>query len=286
LVVYSRFLALKTYNSVILDGRIDEKGYFRMNRKINLPWDAEKLGCYYADTNSGAKTEDSIRRAVQAIWKNGWISNRVFGYGFSAPAIAVQTEKDRGNCNTQTVFLAPKNLASDSFFSSNIVQGGGKAGEIIVVDENRWPLHAGSVNCLVVLHGLEHADKEESVLSEIRRVLSLEGKVIFIVPHRYSLWAYSRSAPFSSGRTYTVGCLVKLLTRNGFRVERHGFALNSFPQPLHGNESQGLARPKFYTNYFAGLVVAEASKEILSPLFDPLYFSITAGKHLNSLRYV
>ena len=99
----------------------------------------------------------------------------------------------------------------------------------VLVEETRWPIEAGSVDRLIVAHGLETCDGPEALLAEIWRVLAPGGRVVFIVPNRSGLWARRDVTPFGFGRPYSFGQLEALLRRNRFAPERHAAALYAPP---------------------------------------------------------
>ena len=81
----------------------------------------------------------------------------------------------------------------------------------VLVEETRWPIEAGTVDRLIVAHGLETCDSPEALLAEIWRVLAPGGRVVFIVPNRSGLWARRDVTPFGFGRPYSLGQLEGLL---------------------------------------------------------------------------
>ena len=85
-----------------------------------------------------------------------------------------------------------------------------------LVEETRWPIAAGTVDRLIVAHGLETCERPDALLDEIWRVLAPGGRAVFIVPNRSGLWARRDATPFGYGRPYSFGQLESLLRKHRF----------------------------------------------------------------------
>jgi SAM-dependent methyltransferase len=95
----------------------------------------------------------------------------------------------------------------------------GQPNRAALTDGDRLPLADGSVDRLVVMHALEHAENTRTLLRECWRVLSPEGRIMVVVPHRGSPWSFSERTPFGHGRPYSVGQVSRLLAGALFSPE-------------------------------------------------------------------
>jgi SAM-dependent methyltransferase len=80
-----------------------------------------------------------------------------------------------------------------------------------LVPETELPIRDTSVDCVLVVHGLEHVEARHAYLREIWRILMPQGRVIIVVPNRRGAWAQLESTPFGHGRPYSVGQIERLL---------------------------------------------------------------------------
>ena len=127
----------------------------------------------------------------------------------------------------------------------------------------------GSVEKLVMMHGLETSDHPGVVLDEAARVLAPGGRVLFIVPARAGLWARRDGTPFGFGRPYTMAQLEAQLKRHAFSPERSMAAL--FTPPSKGrfwlrtaDFWEGVGR-RLGTSLAGGVLMVEATKHVRAP---------------------
>jgi len=145
----------------------------------------------------------------------------------------------------------------------------GKPNLSVLCEETLWPLETGSVDKLVVLHGLDTSEHPAALLEECYRVLGPGGRAIFVVPNRVSPWARKEGTPFSYSRPYTPSQLETRLSYHGFLTERHVTALY---QPPSGKkfwlksgallERAGRAIPAWRGG---GVLIVEVSKQVPRP---------------------
>src|SRR6185503_19951945 len=64
-----------------------------------------------------------------------------------------------------------------------------RAGLASLVDETQLPLTDAAVDRVLLIHALEMADDPVTLLSEVWRVLSPNGRLLAVVPNRRGLWA-------------------------------------------------------------------------------------------------
>lgn len=176
--------------------------------------DVLDLRRFYYERLLGRVVQRALRDRLADWWPpQSCTGMTVAGYGFAAPMLRPYLEKTR-----RVTVLMPG------------VQGvmswpAGAPNHSVLCEEAAWPLETGSVDRLVLLHGLETAEQSQSVLAEAGRVLGPGGRMIVMVPNRAGLWARSEGTPFGFGRSYTAGQLEAQARNAGFNVERNGAAL-------------------------------------------------------------
>jgi SAM-dependent methyltransferase len=153
----------------------------------------------------------------------------------------------------------------------------GAAVRSALVDEYDLPLLESTVDCALVVHGLEHADSPSDMLQELWRVLAPQGRVILVVPNRRGLWSASERTPFGSGRPFSRGQLASLLKEAQFSAVSWQHAL--FTPPFKGKGLPRVARyfevaAGFAFTRFSGVIIVEAMKQV---------YAFTSGKRSRRL---
>lgn len=178
--------------------------------------DVLDLRNFYYRTGLGRAVQRSVRSQMLTLWPEA-PGMTVAGYGFAVPLLRPYLAQARRVIGLmpaqQGVMPWPAGLPNVS----------------LLCDEGSWPLASGSVDRLVLLHGLETSDHQTVVLEEAHRVLADMGRALFIVPNRRGLWAQRDATPFGEGRTYSLGQIERLLERHDFQAERHLAALYAPP---------------------------------------------------------
>lgn len=142
----------------------------------------------------------------------------------------------------------------------------------VLVDEEYLPLPDNSVDRMLVVHGLETAERVQPVLREIWRTLTPEGRLMMVVPNRRGIWARTDRTPFGFGRPYS-------------RTQLEGMLRDAMFEPVDWAEA--LYVPPFSRNMllrsaiawerlgarimpgFAGVIIVEAAKELVAPIAKP-----------------
>lgn len=215
--------------------------------------DVLDLRAFYYRTRLGR----SVQRVLQEALRDLWPETRglcVVGYGFAAPMLRPFLSDAR-----RVLSLMP---SAQGVMPWPI----GGPNMSVLVEETRWPIETGSVDRLIVIHGLETCDSPGTLLPEIWRVLASGGRVAFIVPNRSGLWARRDVTPFGHGRPYSLSQLEALMRLNRFEPERHAAAL--YAPPTHRRfwiqTSYFLERlgRRFEPRVMAGALIAEATKQV------------------------
>lgn len=137
-----------------------------------------------------------------------------------------------------------------------------------LVEEAELPLPDLSVDRILLVHGLEHAEQLRPFLREIWRVLSASGRLLIVAPNRRGLWARFDSTPFGHGRPYTAGQLKRLLRDNLYTPLATRTALYAPPvaSPIYITSAGAWERiGERWFDRFAGVVIVEAAKQLYAP---------------------
>ena len=141
--------------------------------------------------------------------------------------------------------------------------------ESVLVDEQALPLPAASIDRLMVVHSLEMVDGVRPYLREIWRVLRPEGRLLLVVPNRRSIWSRIEATPFGHGQPYSRGQVERLLSEAMFTPVGWSSALH-MPPWEHPLLMRSVALWERFGGSlvpaFAGAIIVEAQKELLSPV--------------------
>jgi SAM-dependent methyltransferase len=215
--------------------------------------DVLDLRAFYYRTKLGRSAQRELQGALRRLWPQTR-GLTVAGFGFAAPMLRPFLKDAR-----RVVALMPGEQGVMPWPA-----GGPNVSTL--VEETSWPLAAGTVDRLIVAHGLETCDRPGALLGEIWRVLAPGGQVIFIVPNRSGLWARRDVTPFGYGRPYSFSQLETLLRKHRFAPERQEAALYAPPshrrfwvQAAYFCERLGR---RFDPRVLAGALVVEATKQV------------------------
>ena len=215
--------------------------------------DVMDLRAFYYRTRLGRSAQRAIQEALRGLWPETR-GMSVAGFGFAAPVLRpFVADAER------VVALMPAQQGVMPWPA-------GAPNVCALVEETAWPLSPGSVDRIIVAHGLETCERPDALLGEIWRVLAPAGRVVFIVPNRAGIWARRDATPFGFGRPYSFGQLETLLRRHRFAPERQAAALYAPPshrkfwlQTAHFWERLGR---RFEPRLLAGALIVEASKQV------------------------
>ncbi|MBD3678713.1 MAG: methyltransferase domain-containing protein [Rhodobacteraceae bacterium] len=218
--------------------------------------DVLDLRNFYYRTGLGRAAQRAIRDQVTWLWPEAK-AQTVVGFGFAAPLLRPFLSDAR-----RVIALMPGQQGVMPWPA-------GEPNVSVLCEETLWPLEDGSVDKLVLLHGLETCENPPALLRECWRVLGPGGRALFIVPNRAGIWARRDVTPFGYGRPYSLGQLESQLKRHDFTPERHVAAL--FQPPSHrrfwlrtGPFWEGAGR-KISTYFAGGVIMVEATKQVYSP---------------------
>lgn len=217
--------------------------------------DVVDLRSFYYQRALGRVVQRILRDRLTAMWPPERSAGMtVAGYGFAVPMLRPYLPRAR-----RVMALMPG--------QQGVMQWPmGAPNHAVLCDETAWPLDTGSVDRLIVLHGLETADHAGALLTECWRVLGPGGRLLVMVPNRAGLWAQSEATPFGIGRSYTRGQLESQARGAGFVTEATGAALYIPPSDrrfwLKSAQMWERTGARIASVLIAGVVMAEFAKQV------------------------
>lgn len=230
--------------------------------------DVVDLRAFYYRTRLGRSAQRALQEALRSFWPETR-GMTVAGFGFAAPLLRP--------------FLAGASHVVSLMPDQQGVMPwpAGTPNLSVLVEETAWPIATGSIDRLVVAHGLETCEHPDALLDEMWRVLAPGGRIVFIVPNRAGIWARRDVTPFGFGRPYSFGQLSTLLRRHRLQPLRQAAALYAPPshrrfwlQTAHFWERLGR---RFEPRLLAGALIVEASKEVYAMPRPPAARIIVPG---------
>lgn len=166
-----------------------------------------------------------------------------------------------------------------------------------LVDDAELPLRDGSVDLVLVVHGLEFTENLSECLRDAWRVLKPGGRIVAVVPNRRGLWAMRDTTPFGHGRPFSRSQLSKILRESMFDPGAWAYALH-VPPVNRGFLRRSAAWWERVGSWLwpglAGVIIVEATKQVyavvdgkrdrkfsarLRPSLAPLPGAVTPAHH-------
>ena len=220
--------------------------------------DIRQLLDFYASP-LGAIVRRILAHKIRARWRRA-TGQTLMGLGFATPYLG----SFRGEV-ARLGALMPSTQGAVVWPASGPVH-------TTVVEEASLPLPDNSVDRMLVVHCLETSEQAQLLLREIWRVLAPEGRLLIIVPNRRGVWARFDRTPFGHGRPFSQTQLDRLLADAMLTPVDWGAALHlpPFDNRVVLRSAMTLERlGARVTPAFAGVLLVEARKEIMSPLAKP-----------------
>ncbi len=221
--------------------------------------DIEDLRRFYYQRALGRVVQRILRDRLIQRWSPDFVRGMtVVGYGFAAPMLRPYLDTAR-----RVTALMPG-------LQGVMAWPAGMPNHSVLCDETAWPLETGSVDRLVMLHGLETSDHPTALLAEAWRVLGPGGRMIVMAPNRAGLWAASDRTPFGLGRSYTARQLETQTRNSGFVNEWTGSAVYIPPSDrrfwLRSAQMWERTGARISRLLIAGIVLVELSKQSRAPV--------------------
>ena len=221
--------------------------------------DVIELRRFYYSRSLGRVAQRILRERLVECWPPGLTAGMtVAGFGFAAPLLRPYLANAR---RATGLMPGPQGV---------MAWPAGRNNHSVLCDETAWPLETGSVDRLVMLHGLETSNDPTALLAEAWRVLGPGGRIVVMVPNRAGLWARTDNTPFGMGRSYTAGQLERQLEAAGFVSDRLGAAIYIPPSDrrfwLRSAGAWEKMGARIASMLVAGVVWAEFSKQVAAPV--------------------
>lgn len=136
-----------------------------------------------------------------------------------------------------------------------------------LAEDAELPFETESIDRILLVHSLEHAESLRPCLQELWRVLKSTGRILIIVPNRRGFWARAEWSPFGHGTPFSASQLIHALRENLFVVEKSERAL--FVPPFRSSVLLRTCLPmeRFGPRCMpgmAGVLMVEAAKQVYS----------------------
>ncbi|WP_296420824.1 class I SAM-dependent methyltransferase [Pseudooctadecabacter sp.] len=218
--------------------------------------DVHDLREFYYRSPLGRAAQKVVRDELVRMWPKA-TRETVVGYGFAVPLLRPFMGEAR---RVIGLMPGPQGVMPWPAGQPNVA---------VLCEDALWPLATGTVDKLVLLHGLETSEHPLALLDECWRVLKPEGRAVFIVPNRAGLWSRSDRTPFGFGRPYSLGQLEKQLRDTGLIPTK---TLSTLYQPPSSHrlwrrmattmERVGRHLPVFTAG---GVLMVEVTKQVPQP---------------------
>lgn len=220
--------------------------------------DVQDLRDFYYRSALGRAAQSVIRGDLTRLWPAERSRGQtVVGFGFAVPLLRPYLGEAR-----RVIGLMPGPQGVMPWPA-------GQPNVSVLCHETLWPLATGTVDRLVLMHGLETCDHPAALLDECWRVLGPGGRAAFVVPNRAGIWSRRDVTPFGFGRPYSASQLEAQLKAHGFAIES---ALSTLFQPPSRKRGwrraarmmEGVGR---HIPFFSagGVLIVEVSKQVAAP---------------------
>ena len=213
--------------------------------------DVVDLNAFYL-TRLGRVARRMIGQQIRRVWPDVR-EDVVLGLGYPAPFLGLfRDEADR------VLAVMPASQGGMAWPER------GRRLVALAADE-ALPLPDGSIDRILIVHGLEFSEQRRPMLEEVWRVMRPNGRLLVLAPNRHGLWARAEATPFGHGSPFSASQLVRLLRENRFAPRAAGAML--FVPPTGSRAvlrtaavwqrvGRHLGRP------FGGIVYVEAGKTV------------------------
>jgi len=193
-----------------------------------------------------------IAQRIRSIWPN--IKDmRLAGLGYAAPYLGMFE---------QEATLVAAFMPARQGVARWPAQG---ACLTALVEPDGLPLRDGSIDRLLIVHGIEMAENLPAMLNEAWRVLAPGGHLLMVVPNRRGMWARFDRTPFGHGRPFSRGQLIQLLRDAYLAPEFWTYALYMPPFNRSFLMRSAIAWERIGTWLwagFGGVILVEATKQV------------------------
>jgi len=267
------FLQLKDFN-LFYETELGTKVKETIVKKIYKFWPELKneLKNELDIDSADVENENSERESTD----NGGLSNKqakanikkqkLVGIGYTAPYLKLIDSDSYKNLS----ILSGEIVVNDAIEDDEFLNYASNNDADVTSNLYNLPFKDSSIDKIIVLHSLEFSNNQSKFLREIWRVLKDNGKIIFIVPNRLSIWSKIHKTPFGHGHPYSPQQLENLLSGSMFTLTR--VDIDIFVPPVHITLFNKIIIFLHFLSskissfmggfIFGGAIIAEARKEI------------------------
>jgi len=206
----------------------------------------------FYETQLGQVSRHLIRRSVRGLWPD-LRGRSLLGLGYATPYL----HQFFGEADRIIAFMpAIRGVISWPREGPN---------RVALVAENYLPLPDYSIDRVLLVHGLEYSQNLPTLLAEVWRVLTGEGRLIVMAPNRTGLWSRADRTPFGWGQPYSAFQLSRLLRDHRFVPTRTERALFVPPTRFNTVLRSATAWERVGHRIFpqiSGVILLEAGKQI------------------------
>jgi SAM-dependent methyltransferase len=209
----------------------------------------------FYDARLGTIARRLVRRRLRLLWPDVK-GLTVLGLGYATPYLAPFVDEAAA-----VIACMPAEQGAVPWPRS------GK-NRVALADDTNLPFADGSIDRIVVIHGLETSEVWRTLLRQIWRILKPDGRLIVVAPNRRGMWAAFGDTPYGHGHAYSRGQLERLLGEALFRPERWERALYGPPVHLRFVMRTGKAWERFGRAVYPrmpGIWLVEATKAMYAP---------------------
>lgn len=223
----------------------------KAGRSILAVMDVTDLRQFY-DSRLGATTRRLIAHRLHTYWPS-LSGGTLLGLGFATPYLDGWRDS---SVDTMAFMMARQGVYHWPH---------DQPPRTTLVDEFELPLLESCVDFALIVHGLELTDNPREMLEEIWRVLSPQGRALFVVPNRRGMWARFDSTPFGYGQPFSRSQLQSLLKETRFSPMNWTQALFMPPSERSFVVGSATAWERIGSRVspaFSGVIVVEAMKQV------------------------
>jgi len=216
--------------------------------------DIAQFRAFY-DSRLGTIARVLVRRRLRALWPQVRGLD-ILGLGYATPYLGPFVDEA-----ARVIAAMPADQGAVAWPRSG-------RNRVVLADDTNLPFEDGSLDRVVVIHGLETSDAWRSLLRQIWRVLKPDGRLIIVAPNRGGMWSAFGDQPYGQGHPYSRGQLERLLGDALFLPEKWEAALYGPPSKArlimrNGKVWERIGR--IFWPRMPGLWIVECSRSMYAP---------------------